>query len=224
MINAFSVPIFYLWFGGCVVQLIYLDWRLPKQTEKQKISKVVLNLLAFPLTIIISVIAIFIVSYLGSYLNRPAKETYLIPSNFEGHFRVIYGEKCGINPIFENGRRVLQIPDNGILIIQPKFESGTIDHEYYLVDKNGKRRKANTVLDFKQQTTKYPQIELRGSGSLGGAMPDGGLSSESPLAIHFTDFNVYNKDIIVQDEKIEYKLQQQFDSLTNDLVNKCRQK
>jgi hypothetical protein len=224
MINAFSVPIFYLWIGGCVVQLIYLDWHLPKQTEKQKISKVVLDLLAFPLIMIIAVIAIFIVSFLSSYLNRPEKETYLIPSNFEGHFRIIYGEKCGINPIFEDGRRVLKIPDNGILIIQPKFEAGIIDHEYYLVDKNGKRKKANTVLDFKQQTTKFPRVEFRGSGSLGGAMPDGGLSSESPLAIHFADFNLYNKDINDQDEITDYKLKQQFDSLTNVIVNKCRQK
>ena len=30
------------------------------------------------------------------------------------------------------------------------------------------------------------------SGSIGGAMPDGSLSSESPLAINFSDLQVYN--------------------------------
>lgn len=224
VINAFSIPIFYLWIVGCVVQLLFLDWRLPKPTDKPKVSKVVLGLLAFPLTLIVVVVTIFLFSFLGSYLTRPEKETYLIPNNFEGHFRIIYGETCGINPTTEDGRRVLQIPDNGILIIQPKFEAGTIDHEYYLVDKNGKRQKINMLWDYKQRTTKSPGVLLGGSGSMGGAMPDGSSSSESPLAIHFTDFTVFNKDTTTQDEREDYKLQQQFDSLTNALVNECRQK
>lgn len=224
MINAFSIPIFYLWIGGCAVQFLFLDWRLPKPTEKPKTFKVVLGLLAFPLTLIIVVVAMFIFSFLGSYLTRPEKETYLIPNNFEGQFRIIYGEKCGINPTTEDGRRVLQIPDNGILIIQPKFEAGTIDHEYYLVDKNGKRQKINMLWDYKQRRTKSPGVLLGGSGCMGGAMPDGGSSSESPLAIHFTDFTVFNKDTTTKGERVEYKLQQRFDSLTNVLVNDCRQK
>lgn len=223
MINAFSIPIFYLWIGGCVVQFLFLDWRLPKPTKKPKTSKVVLGLLAFPLTLIIVVVAMFIFSFLGSYFTRPEKETYLIPNNFEGQFRIIYGEKCGINPTVEDGRRVLQIPDNGILIIQPKFEAGTIDHEYFLVDKKGKRQKLDAIWDYTQHTKKFPSVLLGASGSMGGAMPDGSSSSESPLAIHFTDFTVFNKDTKVKDERAEYKLQQRFDSLTNVLVNECRE-
>jgi hypothetical protein len=224
MINAFSIPIFYLWIDGCIVQLLFLDWRLPKPTDIPKVSKVVFGLLAFPLILIVVVIALFCFSFLGSYLTRPEKETYLIPDNFEGQFRIIYGEKCGINPAYENGRRVLQVPDNGVLIIQPKFESGTIDYEYYLVDKNGKRQKINMLWEYNQRTIKSPGVLLGGSGSIGGAMPDGGSSSESPLAIHFTDFTVYNKDTTTRDERVEYKFQQRFDSLTNALVNECRQK
>lgn len=223
-IHTFSFPIFYLWIAGNAIQLLFLDWRLPKLIDKPKASKVILGLLAFPLTLIAVVVAIFLFSFLGSYLTRPEKETYLIPNNFEGQFRIIYGEKCGIDPPFEDGRRVLQIPENGILIIQPKFEAGTIDHEYYLVDKNGKRQKINMLWDYKQRTTKFPGVLPGGSGSMSGAMPDGSSSSESPLAIHFTDFMVYNKDTTEKNERIEYKLQERFDSLTNALVNDCRQK
>jgi hypothetical protein len=224
MINAFSIPIFYLWIGGCVVQLLFLDGRLPKPTNKPKFSKVVLGLLIFPLTLIAVVVAIFLFSFLGSYLTRPEKETYLIPNNFEGQFRIIYGETCGINPTTEDGRRVLRIPENGILIIQPKFEAGTIDHEYYLADKNGKRQKINMRWDYKQRITKSPGVLLGASGSIGGAMPDGSSSSESPLAIRFTDFTVFNKDTTTRGERENYKIQQQFDSLTSALVDECRQK
>jgi hypothetical protein len=224
MINAFSIPIFYLWIGGCVVQLLFLDLRLPKPTVKPKVSKIVLGLFAFPLTLIAVFIVMFLFSLSGSYLTRPEKETYLIPNYFEGQFRIIYGEKCGINPTFEDGRRVLQIPENGILIIQPMFKEGTIDHEYFLVDKNKKRQKISMLWDYKQRTTKSPGVLLGGSGSMGGAMPDGGSSTESPLAIHFTQFTVYNKDTTTKDEGTEYKLQQRFDSLMSALVNECRQK
>ncbi len=223
-IGAFSIPILYLWIGGSILQLLFLDWRLPKQADKPKVSKVILGLLSFPLTLIVVVIGMYLFSFAISYLTRPEKETYLIPNDFEGEFRIIYGEKCGINPAIENGRRVLQIPANGILIIQPDFEAGAIDHEYYLVDKNGKRQKINMLWDYKQRTTKSPGVLLSGSGSMGGAMPDGGSSSESPLAIHFTDFTVFNKDTTARDNREEFKFQQRFDSLTNALVDECRKK
>lgn len=223
-IGAFSIPILYLWIGGSIFQLLFLCWRLPKQTQKPKASKVILGLLSFPLTSILLVISMYLFSFVSSYLTQPEKETYLIPNDFEGEFRVVYGEMCGINPPFENDRRVLNIPENGILIIQPKFEAGTIDHEYFLVDKKGNRKKINRLWDYKQQTTELPGVLLGGSGSVGRAMPDGASSSDSPLAIHFTDFTVFNKDTTVRDEREELKFQQRFDSLTNTLVNECRKK
>ena len=222
MINAFSIPIFYLWILGCAVQLVFLESFLPKQNENPKPSKVVLRLLVFPLTLIVVVISMFFVSFLGSYFTRPEKETYLIPHNFEGQFRIIYGEKCGVNPTYEDGRRVLQIPDNGILIIQPEFEAGTIDHEYYLVNKDGSRKQVDMIWNYKQRTTKSPTVLLGPSGSMGGAMPDGGYSSESPLAIHYTDFTVFNGDTTTKSERENFKFEQHFDSLTNALVDECR--
>jgi hypothetical protein len=223
-IGAFSIPILYLWIAGSFLQLLFLDWHLPKLIEKPKTSKIIFGLLAFPLTLIIVVIGMYLLSFLSSNFTRPEKETYLIPNDFEGEFRVIYGEKCGINPPYENGRRLLQIPENGILIIQPKCEDGIIDHEYYLIDKNGNRKKIKMLWDYKHGTTEAPGVLLDCSGTMGGAMPDGSFSSESPLAIHFTDFTVFNKDPMAIDNGEEFKLRQQFDSLTNAFVNKCRKK
>src|SRR6267142_5538621 len=134
--------------------------------------------------LIAAVLVLLLVSFLGSCL-RPAKETVLIPDNFEGEFRIVYGEKCGLNPKMERGRRVLEIPQNGLLIIQPKFETGIIDRQYYILDSDFNRAKINQLENYEERKTRTPGVLMRGPGSLGGAMP-GTVSGESPLAIHFT--------------------------------------
>ncbi len=223
-INAFSFPIFYLWIIGNTAQLLFIDRRLQKPIGKQKLSKVLFRLFVFPLTLLATVVAMFFLSSLQDYFTRPEKEIYLIPANYDGEFRVIYGEKNGISPLYENGRRVLKIPSNGILIIKPKFKGGWINNEYYLVDNNGKRTKLNEIDEHNNQLTKPMGIAVNGSGSFGGLMPDSSFSSESPLAIHYTDFTVFNKDTTAWNEKNEFIFHQYFDSLTTALVDSCRAK
>ena len=70
-IGAFSIPILYLWIGGSILQLLFLDRRLPKETEKPKVSKVMLGLLSFPLTLIVVVIGMYLFSFASSYLFSP---------------------------------------------------------------------------------------------------------------------------------------------------------
>ncbi len=221
-INAFSFPIFYLWVSGNFVQLLYLNRYLPRPVEKTKLSKLLLRLFWFPVILVGVVISIFFISFLTPHFTGPEKETYLIPDNFQGKFMVIYGEKCGINPRKEKGRRILEIPGNGVLIIQPKFVAGTIDHEYYFVDKAGKRTKIKQMLDYPDQKNKLPGVLVGGAGGFGGAMPNGGSSSESPLAINFTDFTVFNKDMPQIDERDAAELSNKLDSLTRALVDECR--
>lgn len=218
-INAFSLPVFYLWIAGSFGQLLFLDWLLPKSDAKLKLTKIVLGIASFPLTIVITVIVIYAISFVSSYLTRPEPETFLIPDDFEGKIRIVYGEKCGIDPPNENGRRVLEIPDNGVLILQPEFEAGIIDHEYYFVDSNGNRERIYPNYDTKE---KSKSVRLGGSGSMSGAMPDGSSSSESPLAIHFTDLHV-NNDNSKKLTDSEYALRErQIDSLTAAMVDECR--
>jgi hypothetical protein len=222
MINAFSIPIFFLWIAGCFVQLLFLDWRLPKQVKKRSLLQVIFTLLSLPVILIASVYLLFSFSYLYEEATKPAKELYLIPSTFEGPFRVVYGEPCGVDPVIENGRRVLVIPDNGLLIIQPKFKAGIIDNEYYLIDKSGNRKKLNELYDYKDRLTRSPGVLLGGSGSFGRDMPDGSSSSESPTAVHYTDFTLFNKDTATISDRQYSLAQRKFDSLTTALVTDCR--
>jgi len=171
--------------------------------------------------LIAAVLVLLLVSFLGSCL-RPAKETVLIPDNFEGEFRIVYGEKCGLNPKMERGRRVLEIPQNGVLIIQPEFETGIIDRQYYILDSDFNRAKINQLGDYEEWHPGTPGVVVGGSGSMEGAMLDGGFSSESPLAIQFTDFTVFNRATTPIDEREGYRRHQRFDSITTELVKKCR--
>lgn len=217
-INAFSIPVFLLWIIGMFFQLAFIDQFIQTQHTKTTAKSYIKVILGFPIILILSVIGIYGLSFIGSYLSKPEPETFLIPTNFEGSFKVIYGEECGLNPPIENGRIILQIPANGILIVQPEFEGGIIDHEYYFIDNDGKRTNIEQYENYSDGTKNIPGVRLGGSGSIGGAMPNGGSSSESPLAIHFTDFQVYQDTI----DRYDFKEERKFDSLTTALVEECR--
>ena len=221
-INAFSLPVFFLWIVGTFGQLLFLDLLLPKTAEKLKPAKTVLGIVAFPLTVVATIVAIYAVFFASSYFTKPEPETFLIPTSFEGKIRIVYGEECGINPPIVNGRRELQIPNNGLLIIQPEFEAGIIDHEYYFVDQNGNKTDIIQYKNHTDGTKNISDVQLGGSGSMTEAITDGSSSSESPLAIHYTDLYIYNSNSRELSD-IEYTFQERrIDSLTTTLVEECR--
>lgn len=221
-INTFSFPVFYLWLIGNYAQLIFLNWVLPPPVKRLKTTKRFASLLLIPVVAVSTVALLIGLSMATSYFNRPEKELYLIPIGFKGRFRVIYGQECGISPLYEQGRRVLQIPDDGILIIKPTFKAGLIDNQYYLVNKSGRRQRARELLGYREAKTKTPGILLSRTGSLGGPMPDGSSSSESPLAIHYSDFEVFTKDTAVISDQVASRQEQTFDSLMTAKVDACR--
>lgn len=221
-INSFSFPIFYFWFIGSFAQLLFLSRYLPLPIKKEGATSQVVRLLLIPLVGVGGVALLFIFSFVGSYLTKPEKELYLIPASFKGRFRIVYGQQCGNSLRYEKGRRVLQIPVDGLLLIRPAFKAGWIDNEYYLVDKAGRRQKIAELLDYQEHIQKGPGIMLSRTGSFSGAMPDGSSSSESPLAIHYSDFQVFNKDTAKVTEQILFRQEEKFDSLTIAKVEACR--
>jgi hypothetical protein len=80
----------------------------------------------------------FFMNITGCY-NNPEPETYLIPKGFRGRVSIIFNQKDGAPIRYENGRRIYEIPSNGILLTQFKDEYGIINHEYYYVDSFGSR-------------------------------------------------------------------------------------
>lgn len=72
---------------------------------------------------------------LGSCKN-PEPADFLIPKGYMGRVAVVFEQKQGEKPKYLNGRRIYEIPPNGILLTQFKAESGFVDYRYFLVDSN----------------------------------------------------------------------------------------
>lgn len=93
-----------------------------------------------------------------SSCQRAERETYLIPADFIGRVQIIFNQngipvkyqngygrdtiytpKVGAPVKYEDGRRLYEIPENGILLTQFKDDYGIIDRRYFSVDNKGKR-------------------------------------------------------------------------------------
>jgi hypothetical protein len=96
------------------------------------------------------------------------KETFLIPSGFEGRINVVFNQPNS-NPIsVENDRRIYEIPTDGILITSSKLEMGILDQEYYYVDNKGNKAKIditelNKELGIKPAVAKYGTVGTYGN-------------------------------------------------------------
>gem|GEM_PF-801820 len=221
-IHSFSFPIFQLWFVGNCAQLLFLSRYLPAPEAAQGLARRLARLLLIPLFGVGGVLLLFVLYFVGSYLTKPEKELYLIPADFRGTFRVIYGQPCGSSPSYEQGRRVLRVPADGLLLIQPPIETGWIDNEYYLVDKAGRRQKIAELQYYPEKKPAMPSVLLRSTGTFGGAMPNGSTSFESPLALHYADFQVFNRDTASSLAESTFRQEQAFDSLMWAKVAACR--
>lgn len=218
-INAFSVPTFYLWTGGAFAQLLVLELALSFPAAGRKPVRIIWGILALPGMMIASVVGMYILSFAWAFVTRPEKEIFLIPMDFRGKIRIVYGEECGVRPLHEDGGRVLVVPQNGVLIIQPEFEAGVVNHDYYFVDAKGSRVRAN-VFDDRGRPRK--RVMLGGSGTLAGVLEEGRTSTESPSAIDFTDLYVREGDSTALTRGYA-GWDAGLDSLTWALMEKCRE-
>ena len=189
-----------LYYGIFIFALGAILVAVSNKSNKTKLLTTILPLVAY-----IPTTYIFLLAY-----NYTTPKTFLIPSDFEGTLRIIYEEKCGSKLKKENGRQIFKFPENGILILNEDFDGG-INHEYYLVDQAGNRRKIEQILNYSDR--KLPSVQVGGAGTIG--------SSDDKESITFSDFYVYNKDTAAADD---YKASRKFDSLTTEIVKACRRK
>lgn len=206
----------YTWGAGTFLQLLFLEWRLPKSTEKKEPAVVVLGLISFPLTAVLSILIMSLTHFAGDYYNRPDAETYLIPADFKGEFRVVYSEKNGQKVPMEDGRRLLKIPSNGILIIQPEMKNGNTDQQFFLVDKQGNRKEISTIIKYNERLKYAPGVLFWGPG-----LPMQNIRNV-PSNMKYMDFTLYRKDSKERNNEDYLKFQHNFDSLTAALVQQNR--
>ena len=211
--GAFSFSVLYPWLAGVGAQLYVLQRGLPVAPTARFGWRYWLVGTAGLLGALVGMMGLV---GLRDYLNRPTPETYLIPSAFRGEFRVVYGEPGGVNPAMVNGRRVLKLPASGILIVQPAYEAGILDNDYYLVDAVGHRQKID--YNYNDSLPTQPRVELLGAGSLGMALPADSSAAQVGASISCTWFAVLDPPPAAFSEAQQQRQQQQLDSLTIALV------
>lgn len=72
-------------------------------------------------------------------------ETFLFKQGFIGQAIVIYDQKNGVAEKLENGRRIYEIPLNGVYFTKSKLVNGIINQQYYFVDSNGNRHQIHKL-------------------------------------------------------------------------------
>jgi hypothetical protein len=219
----FSIPIFYLWTIGCFVQLVFLDRRLPLQKEETSFSKLILSILIM-IGIgagVLNYMYVIFKLYARMQLEDQQKLIYLFPKGMTGDFRVVYGEKCGVMPDIENGKKVMKLPADGILIVQSAYKGSWGENEYFSVDQNGMREKMEVGSGLYERNQKSPAVIQEEPGHYDGIMPDGSYSDESLYSINYQCFTVY-KDSIEMNGKQNSHIENILDSLTRVAVWDCR--
>lgn len=73
------------------------------------------------------------VLFLGCIKPQRVNEVYLIPRGFSGQIAVVFNVRGGEREVLENGWRVYNIPEDGILITQAKFNDTWHTEEYFFV-------------------------------------------------------------------------------------------
>lgn len=219
--GTFDSSVVFAWTGAVLLQLLFLQWRLPKEAEKPQFSVIIARILTIPVTVVVVLLAMNIGSLMLKQPSGSTKETFLIPADFKGEFRIVYGEKGGVKPKMEDGRRIYQIPENGVLVVQPQYKNETIDHEYYLVDKSGKRSEINMIREYKNRQAEAPGVLFWGSSIL---QDTAKISLTKFQPITYTEFTLYRKDTKERSNEEYIKFQEKFNLLTRSEVKKTREK
>jgi len=210
--GAFDNSILYTWGIATFVQLLFLEWRLPKSAEKKEPAVVILGLLSFPLTAVLVTLVMSLLNFAPMNNNNPTPETYLIPVDFKGEFRVVYNEKNGLEPKMEDGRRVMKVPANGILIVKPEFKNGTVDQQFFMIDGNGNRKQLNNIVKYEDRSRLAPGVLYWGPGI---SIQN---SKYASTKLQYVDFTFYQKDSRERTQAEYDRFQNEFDSLTVALV------
>ncbi|MGX7666649.1 DUF6843 domain-containing protein [Flavobacterium pedocola] len=160
-------------------------------------------------------------------------EVFLIPEKYRGKVNIIHKKNCGLHLEKTNEGLVYQIPSNGILIVDNEQEYGTINHEYFLVDKNGKRLKLPKmdVRDFNEEWTleknanepsrnKLGVFHWGRTGTTGKVLDENGKEINKDEQYTFLEFYIGTYNDL--SEKFDFKYERKFDSILEAKIKECK--
>lgn len=196
----FGVPVFIL---GAILVLC------SKSSMRKKLLTTITPLLLY-------VPATFLFLYDYKY-STP--KVLLIPNTFSGILRVIYAEECSCSYEQTEGKETLNFPDNGILILNEKYD-GHFNYEFYFVDSLGNRTGIPHVIDPDDKTQKPPYVLGAGSGTvLQTSLEDS--NAEEFEGYSYSEFHVYHQERVDGDA---YRINDKLDSMCTAMLKQCRER
>ena len=136
-------------------------------------------------------------------------EIYLIPIGFVGKVNVIFNQTYGNAIKYEDGKRIYEIPRNGILLTQFKEEDGFTIHHYYYVDSTGTRLPLKIFLAGSQSTTDDVGVFRDGTVGVYG-------SSDNTKSLSYQEFYVTKRSDFERYFSREY--QEKFEGEVKELT------
>ena len=139
---------------------------------------------------------------------------FLIPSDFNGTMRIVDDQSCGQKIKVVDGKREIEIPRNGILIVRDTLLARWT-HEFFLVDNEGRRTSIPDITHaVESNDTTSVGVKFIAHGGIGTLMPDSSYSF-----LDYTELLVSNPghSAINMDED-------KFGVLTSATVDSCRLK
>jgi len=169
-------------------------------------------------------VGLFLIA-LASSLNSCDKaepETFLIPANYVGEVNILFNQngrpvkhrneaghdtiyvpRVGMPIKYEDGRRLYEIPSDGILLTRFKENDGFIDRQYYSVDSNGKRTPLE-VFKFEHFARDSAGYEVSDKYKIG-IFGDGTSGSYGNMNIFYQDFTVCNYNQLDSFSRKDYR-------------------
>jgi hypothetical protein len=125
IIGTFVIPYFFLITPIFLLVAILFVWLSKRKTS----TKILWSVSPIGL--------LFLLLVIGYQPGKKEFETFLIPQDFRGKFVIFFEETCGTDVKYVGGRRIYEIPNDGVLTTKFKREAGYIADEFYLVDNQG---------------------------------------------------------------------------------------
>jgi len=129
----------------------------------------------------ISIIAVFLFFLVACGEKKIASEIYLIPEGYVGKIYVVYGVKSGLKPEYEEGARLFEMSDTGIIHTQfPQNYGlgfpGMI--RFYSVTKDGERTEITDTYGSRVEDTSENRNDKR-FYIMGGGFGEFGFTEET---------------------------------------------
>lgn len=121
--------------------------------------------------------------------NSGDKEVIVVPKNYKGYVVITYNQKNGVPAKCEDGKRIYEIPSNGILKTQFKGNYGARQFTEYYYEKIALQNKFPSYVEF----DKIPPTTIVG---LIGAVGNANKDPEGKETVEYSVYYIGTKDDI----------------------------